>query len=128
MNGRWLMRRDMSFNAHNASAMMEEAAKTGPDPGERPSGEKLLSDALTSPGKFPGGRAPVTAILSAEVKLLVGIVDRDGMPAGPVPIAPQTLARLDPEKRGRNLPEQFAELCERACAEVLKRWKEEHDS
>src|SRR5688572_27138928 len=98
MNGRWLMRRSMG--TINTPKGEDEAGMLTP-PAHRPSGEKLLADALNTPGQIidTGGREPVTAVLSAEVKLLVGIVDQHGMPAGPVPIAPQTLARLDPEKR-----------------------------
>jgi hypothetical protein len=113
MNGRWLMRREMGPNRDGYSATENPPAGAKPP---RDTGLPAFHDPENVKGRTLE-REPVTAVVAAEVKLLVGVVDSDGRPGNPVSCNPVTIA-------GRDLPQQFAALCEKAAAQALQRLKE----
>lgn len=76
-----------------------------------------------SPGSRERRSRPVAAVLQVECKMIIGLTDEEGMPAGPFNAQPVMLSRLDPEKRGRTIEEQFAELCRKAVAQVVEQWE-----
>lgn len=68
-------------------------------------------------------RKPIARTLLAEVTLVIGLSDEDGEPQGPYNGQKVTLARLDPEGRGRDLDEQFRDLLAKAEAQVVEMWE-----
>lgn len=96
---------------------------------ERPSGDKLLSDALAmGKGPQPYRCTPLARATAVTISgIQINRVGPDGLPALPTQL-PQgqtvSLTHIDPEGRGRSIGRQLDDLLARAEEQSLEEWKE----